>query len=250
MTWHEFLPYFVFIVTFAASVLSGMSGGGGGFIITPFLIAIGLTPQQSIATGKLGALGLDSGALVAFRNLVVKHKSVAWILILMSVAVGAISSQAIKHIGNEHLKLIMGILNLVMIPLLFVKHHELKSRRRNFFFQSFGMVTILAVMLLQGIFSSGIGSLINVLLIAFFGISALESNVIKRRASLVSDIVVIAGLLGSGFLNYKFGLIGAAAGISGGFIGSKFALHEGERFARYALMLFMLTSGIWLISTA
>ncbi|MBX4188923.1 hypothetical protein KW792_02375, partial [Candidatus Saccharibacteria bacterium] len=65
MDWHHYLPLFVFAVVFGTSILSGMAGGGGGFIITPFLIAIGLTPQQSIATGKVGALGLDTGSLAA-----------------------------------------------------------------------------------------------------------------------------------------------------------------------------------------
>jgi uncharacterized protein len=250
MTWHDLLPYAVFAVTFVASVLSGMAGGGGGFIITPFLIAIGLTPQQSIATGKLGALGLDSGAIAAFRRRAVKHKKIALFLIVSAVAVGAASSIAIRHIGNQHLQLTMGTLNLAMIPLLFIRHHKLKSRRRNLVFQAVGLVSIIVIMLAQGIFSSGIGSLINVFLIAFFGISALEASVIKRKASLFSDVIIFAGLLGSGLINYKYGLIGAAAGLSGGYLGSKFALHEGERFARYALIVFMLISGIWLIATA
>src|SRR6185312_1825435 len=130
MTWHEFLPYAVFIVTFVASILSGMAGGGGGFIITPFLIAIGLTPQQSIATGKLGALGLDSGSLAAFRRQKLKHKQLSILLVIFGLIIGVISSFAIKSIGNDHLQFTMGVLNLAMIPLLFVKHHELKSRRR------------------------------------------------------------------------------------------------------------------------
>jgi len=227
-----------------------MAGGGGGFVITPFLIAIGLTPQQSVATGKLGALGLDAGSIAAFRRRSTKHKSLMLMLIIIAVAVGVISSYAIRHIGNQNLKLIMGVLNLTMVPLLFIKHHGLKSRRRHYLLQAIGLLIVVAVMLLQGIFSSGIGSLINVFLILFFGASALEANIIKRKESLVSDLVMVAGLVTSGLINYKYGLIGAAAGLSGGFIGSKFMLHEGERFARYALMMFMIISGVWLIATA
>ena len=250
MTWHDLLPFVIFAVTFGASILSGMAGGGGGFIITPFLIAIGLTPQQSIATGKLGALGLDAGSIAAFRYQIVNHKRLAGWLVLISIAVGLVSSHAIRHIGNQHLQLVMGILNLAMVPLLFIKHHELKSRRRHYFFQVLGIITIVLAMLLGGIFSSGVGSLINVFLILFFGISALESNLIRRRASLVSDAVIIGGLLGSGLINYEYGLIGMGAALSGGFIGAQFALKEGEQFARYALVVFMIISGIWLVAAA
>jgi uncharacterized membrane protein YfcA len=56
--------------------------------------------------------------------------------------------------------------------------------------------------------------------------------------------------LGAGLINYRYGLIGAVAGFSGGFIGSKLAIKSGEKFARYALIVFMLVSGIWLITSA
>jgi uncharacterized protein len=250
MTWHQLLPYTIFVVTFIASILSGMTSGGGGYIITPFFIGIGLTPQQSIATVKLWALGMDGGSIAAFRGKAIKHKTLALALVIASVVVGIISAAAIRSLGNENLKLVIGILNIALVPLLFIKHHEVKSRRRHYLIQGLGFAIIIGLMLLQGIFASGVGSLVNVFLIAFFGISALEANLIKRRASFVSDFVVIAGLVTSSLINFKYGLIAMVAGLLGGYIGSKFMLKEGEKFARYALMLFMLVSGVWLIATA
>jgi len=251
MTWHEALPYVVFIVTFVASILSGMAGGGGGFIITPFYIAIGLTPQQSIATGKLGALGLDAGAIAAFRGKIKQYRNFTFLLMLIAIGVGFLSSYFIRNIKNENLQLVMGIMNLSMIPLLLIKHHTLKKRRRgHYFLRILSLLSIVIILALQGTFSSGIGSLVNVFLILFFGFSALEASLIKRQTSVVLDVVVLAGLLGAGLINYKYGLIGMAGGLLGGFIGSRFALHEGEKFARYALMVFMLVSGIWLVVTA
>jgi uncharacterized membrane protein YfcA len=250
MTWHELLPYAVFLVTFVASILSGMAGGGGGYIITPFMIAVGLTPQQSIATVKLWALGIDSGSIAAYRRKTIKRKSLLLFLVLASALVGLISALAIRHLKNENLQLVMGLLNLAMVPILFIKHHEIKSRARHFIVQGLGLLVIIGLMLLQGIFASGVGSLINVFLIAVFGITVLEANLIKRKASLVSDIFSIAALLGASLINYKLGLIGMAGGLCGGYIGSKFALREGEKFARYALMVFMVVSGIYLITTA
>jgi uncharacterized membrane protein YfcA len=250
MTWHELLPYIVFAVTFIASILSGMAGGGRGFIITPFYIAIGLTPQQSIATGKLGALGLDAGAIAAFRGKIKQYRNFTFLLMLLAIIIGFLSSYFIRNIRNENLQLAMGTMNLLMIPLLFIKHHRLRSRRKHYVLRSLSVLAIVAILLLQGTFSSGIGSLVNVFLILFFGFSALEASLIKRQTSIALDVVVLAGLLGAGLINYKYGLIGMAGGITGGYIGSRFALHEGEKFARYALMLFMIVSGVWLVVTA
>jgi uncharacterized membrane protein YfcA len=250
MAWHHMLPYLIFLVTFVGSVLSGMTGGGGGYVITPFLIAIGLTPQQSVATVKLWALGIDSGSLAAFRRRAVKHKKLAFYLVVIAVPVGVITAITIRHLRNDNLQLAMGLLNLVMIPVLFIKHHTIKSHRRDLIVRGLGFAAIIALMLLQGIFASGVGSLINVFLIAVFGVSVLETNFIKRKASLVTDLVVLTGLAGSGLINIEYGLIGMAGGLSGGYIGSRFALHEGERFARYALIIFMVVSGVWLVVTA
>ncbi len=250
MTWHESLPYLTFLVTFVGSVLSGMSGGGGGYVITPFLIAIGLTPQQSIASVKLWALGIDSGSIAAYRGRKAKHLGLALALALIAVPVGVVSAITIRHLKNDNLQLAMGILNLIMIPILFIKHRDIKSRRRHQIVQALGFIAVIVLMLLQGIFASGVGSLINVALIAVFGIPVLETNLIKRKASLVSDFVVLVGLIGSGLINFKYGLIGMAGGLSGGYFGSKFALHEGEKFARYALMVFMAASGLWLTISA
>jgi uncharacterized protein len=250
MTWHELLPYVVFAVTFIASILSGMAGGGGGFAITPFYIAIGLTPQQSIATGKLGALGLDAGAIAAFRGKIKQYKNFTFLLMLIAIAVGFLSSYFIRNIKNENLQLVMGIMNLVMVPFVFIKHHKLKSRHGHYALRALSVLVIVAILLLQGTFSSGVGSLVNVFLILFFGFSVLEASLIKRQVSIVLDVVVLAGLLGAGLINYKYGLIGMAGGLLGGFIGSRFALREGENFARYALVVFMVVSGIWLITSA
>jgi uncharacterized membrane protein YfcA len=64
------------------------------------------------------------------------------------------------------------------------------------------------------------------------------------------DLIMIAGLAGSGLINFNYGFIALAGCLLGGFIGSRFAIKKGEKFARYALMALMLTSGIWLIATA
>lgn len=250
MAWHHSLPLLVFVVTFVASVLSGMTGGGGGYIITPFFIAIGLTPQQSVATVKLWALGMDSGSITAFRHRLIRHKRLALFLLSASIVIGFVSAVIIRRLANENLQLVMGILNLAAVPILFIRHHKVRSRTRHLILQGSGILSLLVIMLLQAVFASGIGSIINVFLIAIFGASALESQFMKRRASLAADIIGIVALFSSGLIRFSYGFIGMAGGLMGGYIGSKFALREGERFARYALMVFMLASGIWLIASA
>lgn len=250
MSSHDLLPWAVFLVTFIASLLSGMSGGGGGFIITPFYIAIGLTPQQAIATGKFASFGLGAGAVVAFRRRLLAKKGFTLFLMGIAVATGLISSFLIRSVQNQHLQLLMGLLTLSMVPVLLIRHRGLKARQPGLTAKIFGTVALTVILLLQGILSSGIGSLVSVILILFFGTAALEANILKRKASIALNVIVVLGLLGSGLINYRYGAFGLLGSLAGGYIGSRIALREGEAFARYALLLFMVVSGVWLTATA
>jgi uncharacterized membrane protein YfcA len=250
MNWHDFLPYLIFAVSLISGVLSGMVGGGGGFIITPFFIAIGLTPQQAIATAKLGGAGLDVGSIAAFRGKIKVDQRLATLLTAVAAAVGVAAAYFIRHLQNQNLQQVMGILILAMVPFILVKHHRLKSRRRHSAIQFIGLLALIGIMLLQGVFSSGIGSLENVILILFFGLNALQASLMKRQFSVVMDLIMIAGLLSSGLINFWYGTIALIGCLLGGFVGSRFAIKEGENFARYALIILMLVSGIWLIAAA
>lgn len=250
MTWHNGLPVVVFIVGAIASALSGMAGGGGGFIITPFLILIGLTPQQAIATGKFGSFGLSAGAVAAFRSKFFGNKRLSLFVIALSCLCGLVASLTLRAINNSSLQLVMGILMLAMLPFMLLKSKRLSHWSISPIGKAFGTLLLTIILLLQGILSGGIGALVSAIFIIFFGLSALEANVMKRKSSIVLNGVVVAALITSGLINFSYGFAGMAGGLIGGYIGSRIAIKQGENFARYALMLFMVVSAVWLIATA
>lgn len=116
--------------------------------------------------------------------------------------------------------------------------------------ESIGFILLTIILLLQGLLGGGIGALVSAILVVFFGTTALEANAMKRKTSLLLNVVIVVSLLNSGLINYKFGTVGMAGGLIGGYIGSRTALKKGDGFARYALLIFMFVSGIWLIVTA
>lgn len=250
MSWHDLLPLAVFAVTFLASLFSGMAGGGGGFIINPFLILIGLTPQQTVATSKFGSFGLIGGAVTAFKGKMFENKRLSALIISVAVLMGIIAGMFVQKIDNQSLQMLMGILTLAMVPFMIRKSLGVKTRKTSRPVEIVGTIILAVVLLLQGILSGGIGSLVSVIFIVFFGVTALEANVLKRKASLVLNIVVVASLLTSGLINFTYGLFGMAGGFLGGYAGSHIALRKGEGFAKYALLVFMIVSGIYLIATA
>src|SRR5258708_4703779 len=108
MIWHDLLPAAVFLVSIISSLLSGMAGGGGGFILTPFYILIGLTPQQAVATGKFGSFGLSLGAAAAFKKRMLDDKRFSLFIIGLSAVMGLAAALLLRQVDNTALQRLMG----------------------------------------------------------------------------------------------------------------------------------------------
>jgi uncharacterized membrane protein YfcA len=250
MSWHDLLPLAVFLVTLHASFLSGIAGGGGGFIVTPFFILIGLTPQETVATMKFGSFGLTSGAFAAFRKKALEHKNLSIFIVALAAIIGLVSSFFLQKVDNKSLQLLMGIFMLLMVPITLIKTRKSQQSRATKLSIVIGSLFLAVALLLQGILSGGIGSLVGAIFMTFFGVSAIEANALKRKASLILNLVIVATLLRSGLINYVYGLSGMAGGLVGGYLGTHYAIKKGDELAKYALLVFMIVSGIWLIASA
>jgi uncharacterized membrane protein YfcA len=240
----------VFIVSMIASALSGMAGGGGGFIINPFYILLGLTPQQTVATGKFGSFGLSLGAITAFRRHLFEDKKFSLFMIVLSAVIGVISAVSLKSIDNVLLQRLMGAFMLASIPMMLKKTAGSRHAQKSSLVMATGAILMAIVLLLQGLLGGGVGALVSVVMVVFFGKTALEGNIMKRKTSIVLNIVIVASLFTSGLINFTYGFAAMAGGLIGGYMGSMTALKKGDEFALKTMIIFMLVSGIWLIAAA
>jgi uncharacterized membrane protein YfcA len=240
-----------FIVFFGASLFSGMAGGGGGFIVLPVLIAMGLSPQQAVATGKLGAFGLSTGAVTAFRGKSFENRKLLVYMMCLAVAVSLFVPHVFREINGKTFQLILGAMLLALTPLVLFEKQRLQQKQPSRFQMTIGSILVVVVLFLQGVFSGGMGALNNVLLIYFFGLTALQANAMRRLITMsLNTFVVIALMATTHFVVYKLAAAGLVGGFIGGYIGSRIALEKGERFAQMALAIFMIISGLYLVITA
>lgn len=239
-----------FLVTLGISILSGISGGGGGFIMTPYLIFIGMSPAQAIATGKFGAIGSTVGSLTAFKGKGLIHKKIIIPLVIITVIVSVIAALLIPHINSTLFQIVIGALLILMIPTLFLKfkpaHYSTVGKKHIGVLYS--IYTLIAF--LQAALASGIATFINLLFIYGFGLRPLEANATKRGVQAIQAVLVgfITALQGLVFIWYA---VAAVVGSSiGSFIGSKLAIKGGDTTVKFGLAIFMLGSGIYLIITS
>jgi uncharacterized membrane protein YfcA len=251
MTWHELQPLAVFIVVLIASIFSGMAGGGGGFIILPFLIAFGLTPQQAVATGKLSAFGLGIGSVAAFKTKYLAKPKLLAFFILLSALISLFVPHIFRSLNGQTFQLAIGALILALVQVVWFEKTGLRSKKTSSLMKYIGTIFMAIVLFLQGIFSGGVGSLNNVVLMTFFGLSTLQANATRRIITLaLNTFIVLTLALTTDFIIYRLAIAGMAGSFIGGYIGSEIAIKEGEKFAKMALAMFMLVSGIWLVLTA
>ena len=245
----ELLPYAVILIAgLALGTLSGISGGGGGFVMIPLLIFIGLPPQVAVATGKMNGLGGTFGGLAAFAKTGLIRKDIVRIMIPIAIVIGLVAPLVFSAINPEAFQSILGFLLLALAPTLFLrrrKTNKIIKERRVLGFSAYG-----SVLSLQAVFGSGVGTLAVFVLTLLFGTSKLEANATKRAVNAVLTPVTFVSLLISGYVSITHGLVGMIAAFIGANFGSKIAISKGEQFATYALAVITVFSAIILIFTA
>ena len=236
------------VVCFSMSIFSGFAGGGAGFIITPVAIFLGLTPAQAVSSGKFNGLATTIGSLSSLRAKKgsIRKRYIAGIMAL-SFVVGLFVPHIIRAFDNKAYRLTLGIIMLSMIPLVAHKKIGHESRHPNSVQKGIGSVLLTASLFLQGAFSGGLGSLVNIVLMGMLGQTANEAHITKRWSQVVLNITIIFGILHDHFIVWPVVGVGVVANLIGSHIGGRIAMQRGDGFAVKALLGLMAVASIFLI---
>ncbi len=234
-------------VSFVVSIFGGIAGGGGGFITTPLLIFLGLTPAQSVAVGKLAGFSISVTSLIGLRKVKIGSKKELIIIMAIALIIGLLAPFVIKTLDDEVYKRLLGILLLVMIPILLYKKVGIKTTYPSRLKKIFGYFLISISMSLLAVFSGGLGVLVNIVMMGFLGMTALVASVTKRYSQLILNGSVAIGLLSSGLIYWPVA-IGAMLTVGlGGYIGARLAFKKGDSFVMGVFIVLMFISAAWLL---
>jgi uncharacterized protein len=231
------------------SVFSGIAGGGGGFVMTPLLIFFGLSPAQAVSTGKITGLTVTIGALGGMRS--IHGRLSKWRIIpvmVLAFVTGLAVPFVIKSLDSEVYRVTLGIILLLMIPVLLIKKVGLKAYDPATWQKYVGTVLLTAALFLQGVFSGGLGTLVNVVLMGMLGMTATEANVTKRWSQLILNVTIVLGVLWSGLIVWHLLLVLLPATIIGGYIGGRIAVQKGNKFIMNMMIILLVVSAVFLIS--
>lgn len=216
--------------------------------MTPLGIFLGLTPAQSVSTGKFNGLAITIGALLGMKR-IHGHISKARVIPVMVLAflVGLLAPFAIKSFDNEAYRVALGIILLLMIPIVLIKKIGIKPHQTNKLQKVAGGGLLTLALALQGIFSGGLGALVSVVLMGMLGMTAIEANLTKRWSQLILNVMIILGVLASGLIVWSAVVVGIFTTFSGGYIGGRIAVRKGDVFIMRILVILMFVSAVLLI---
>ncbi len=237
------------VVSVCMSVFSSIAGGGGGFVATPLMIFLGLTPAQAIASGKFMGLSVSLSNLRVTRKEKVHDWKVIAPLLVIATAIGLIAPHVITRIEGDAYQKVIGVLILLMIPVVYVKRLGYEKKQVSARMKKIGYVLFTGALFLQAVFGSGMGTLVNIVLVSAMGMGGLEATVSKRFIQLVATSVTLAGLLFSGLMVWKVIIVGVACNFIGGTIGAHLAVKKGNAFVMNILITLMLVSGVALLAS-
>lgn len=241
----------LFFASFVANWFSALSGGGAGLIQFPMLIFLGLPFGVALATHKVASVALGLGATI--RHFHESHLEQRFSLIILAAGLPGVvlGANTILRVPAHIAQLALGILTMglglysVFKPRLGMEHSP-----RNFDGPALltGMAGLFVVGFLNGSITSGTGLFLTMWLIHRFGLD-------YKRA--VAYTLVLCGLVWNGTGAVVLGMIGTIAwnwmpalllgSVTGGYLGSHFALRKGNQWIKRAFEFITILVGLKLI---
>lgn len=232
-----------FIVALLSSVISGMSGGGGGFIMTPYFLFIGLSPQQIVSGASVASLGLGGSSLVAMRGKQLLGKRFLWPLISITILATLLAMLALPKVGGAAFKTAIGMLLILLSPTLFIKKRGLQPGERSRKSIIAGYITY-AIILFAASLGSGLATLLFLPLMFLMGLSSLQANALRRVLMVIQALITFCVVAPQGYIVWSYTIASLLGCYLGGYIGTKIALRQGEQFVKYGLATIMVVSGL------
>ncbi|MBE9609923.1 sulfite exporter TauE/SafE family protein [Chitinilyticum piscinae] len=260
------MEYAYIIAGFAVSFIVGMTGVGGGSLMTPLLLWMGVTPATAVGTDLLyAAITKSSGVVAHQRNRNIDWRITGW-LALGSVPAAAITVVTLHFLHadtkfvNLIIKLSLGIaLLLTAAALVFKKallalaqRHaadwlNLPQRKLNAATCVVGVV-LGVIVTLSSIGAGALGTLALFLLYPLLQTNRLVGTEIAHAVPLT----LVAGLGHAGLGNIDWVLLGTLliGSIPGIYLGSQLTGRIPDKVLRPALATMLVVVGVTLVKPA
>ncbi|MFI5337536.1 MAG: TSUP family transporter [Opitutales bacterium] len=238
----SFQTYLLLLVAGLVAGTVDAIAGGGGLIIIPTLLGIGLPAPLALGTNKLGAaFGTGSATWSYVRKGAVDLRScvtgAVWTF------VGALfGASAVRWIDPVFLgRTIPWLLAVIVIYMIF--RPQLGERDQHHLMEAPTFYALFGLLLgfYDGFFGPGVGSFWSIAFVMVLGHNFLKATAHAKVMNMASNAASLAIFIVGGYCLLWPGLALGAGQLAGGRIGAHLAMTRGARFVR---PVFLLMAGL------
>lgn len=228
----------LFIVSLAAGTIDTIAGGGG-IIVTPALLLVGMPPILALGTGKLQSAFCTFSATKNFykhRKISLLYPSFFIFIIFLS---GMCGTYLLSNVDQSSIKKLIPIVLLcVFIYSFFSKklynktESKQKLSRKKFF-----LIFSIPFGIYDGFLGSGIAYMWTLSQIYFLGFNLKSATAYSKLYNLCGNLGGLLIFIYLGEIDYKIGLLMGIGQFIGGKIGSDLVMTKGVGFVRNVFLI-------------
>jgi uncharacterized membrane protein YfcA len=236
-----------FFVGLFASFIGSMVGSGG-LISIPFLIFLGFPPHIAIATNRVGAVGLQLGALSRFmKSKEIVWKYVVWFSVLALVA-AQVGSRLLLQTDEALLKKIIVAIMLSVLPTIFLKTDiGLENKNVSGIRKAIGYVLVFLMLVWQAFFGGGAATMIFYVMMFSFGMTINRASATNKIPGLFLGLSSLFMFIAHDIVNWTYGIDMFFGMLVGGYLGAHTALRKGNAWVKALFAVIVVLSVVKLL---
>lgn len=231
------------VAAFLAGLVDAIVGGGGLIQLPALMLMPGLAPVTALATNKLAGLaGTASAALAYGRRTRFQVRTAAPAVVLAFLGALAGAHLATRVPSSTFTPIVIAALCVVLVITL-TRPRLFSSVRRALPGRSF-LRRILPTSALIGVYDGfigpGTGSFLLMALIGAGRMPVLAATSLSKLVNAATNLGALLLFSGQGVLDWRLGLVMAAANVAGAQTGARWAIRVGAGLIRGVLIVVVL----------
>lgn len=242
-------PHLIIIASVVSFISSwfGSLAGGGGLIIVPVLLALGLPVPIALGTRRFSSLGGIITGLIQFHRWKKVDYNISFSLVLFTLIGCILGYIIVETVTGAILKNMIGLMIIALTIILFFERTDKIQKIKGSLYIYRNIigppVAILASIIAIIVGGAG-GTIMTYLLIIVYGQTILQSSGSRRLPMLAGHILAVILFMSAGYVYYPLAFSLLAANALGQWFGSRFYLKKGDEKVRIFFYVIMVLLGI------
>jgi uncharacterized protein len=238
----------LFFVAGTAGCIDALAGGGG-LIVLPVLLSIGMPPTVALATNKLQATGGSLAATVYFvRSGTIDLRR--FLPVALLAFAGALSGAALAlHVGASSLRIVLPIVLIGIAAFVsLTPGFAAIDKKARISLVVYAVAAAPLIGFYDGFLGPGTGTFLCLSMAGLLGFSMVKATAHAKLLNFASNAAALGYFAIAGQVHWLAGFVMLAGQVGGGWVGARLVLTKGRGLIRAATVVMCVALSIKLLA--